>query len=51
MKDISTSIYSPSEKGLNFLKMFARLYSPEKDNEAEARIMAKLLSKTSAGKC
>lgn len=51
MKNISTSNYAPSEDGLNFIKTFARLYAPEKDNEAEARTMARWLSKPPTGKC
>ena len=51
MKDISTSHHSPSEEGLNFIKTFARLYSAEKDNEAEARLTAHWLTKTPVGKC
>lgn len=51
MKNHSTPPLSPREEGLKFIQTFARLYSPEADNETEARHMARWLSKTPAGKC
>ena len=51
MKNYSTPHHSPSEEGLNFIKTFARIYSPAKDNETEARTMSRWLSKSPTGKC
>lgn len=51
MKNISTHHGSPSDERLNFIQAFARLYSPEKDNETEARMMARWISKSTTGKC
>lgn len=44
MNDCISLFSSPSEKTLRFLQAFARLYQPDKDNEAEARRDARLLA-------
>jgi len=36
--------FSPSEKQLIFLRAFARLYTPQPDNEPEARRLARLVA-------
>lgn len=39
---------SAGENSLNFIRAFARFYSPEKDNEVEARQMARRFTEDTA---
>ncbi len=41
----------PNEKTVLFIRMFARCYNPEKDNEAEARSMAASLCNNAGAVC
>lgn len=42
---------SPREEHLNFLRAFARLYSPVTDNESEARALARMVARSTRQPC
>lgn len=42
---------APREECLNFIRAFARLYSPESDNEQEARLLAKAIAYNTMPEC
>ena len=43
--------FHPRKESLNFLKIFARLYSPAENNEFEARKMARALALAPEARC
>lgn len=51
MKHITPLQVSPREESLKFIRAFARLYSPESDNQSEARRQAKVAVQTSLAPC
>lgn len=51
MKHFTPTSTSPREEGLSFIRAFARLYSPSRNNEAEARNLAKNVARTSLAPC
>lgn len=51
MKHSTPLQVSPSEESLKFIRAFARLYSPESDNESEARSQAQSVARTSLAPC
>ncbi len=51
MTNSTSSLSHPSEKTILFLRMFARYYNPEKENENEARKMAASLCENVGAVC
>lgn len=51
MTNSTPSLSHPNEKTLLYLRMFARCYDPEKDNENEARRMAASLCENGGAVC
>jgi len=51
MQNITPTLRSPRNESLQFIRAFARLYSPYKENEAEARRMAHALAYGTTANC
>lgn len=51
MQDSTLTHQLPSERTLRFIRAFARIYSPTRSNEAEARSLARSLAYGTIASC